>query len=490
LWPGDYVFTRPKLQYFKEGAEEMTCRPAFMTTLARWLQPAKNAVVLPVLCVFALQANAAFAQTNAVAANDFLNSMGVDFGGESTLAEYTTLINYIGVRNFRYGCEGGGTASFAIRLAQATHTKAIWGLGSGWGNDSWSCTDDIAKNVIAPAKRLANAGVLLAMEGPNEPDNWNVIYHGKIGGGGDDAPSHSWIPVAKLQRDFYAAVKTDPVLQSYPVWSLSHGGAETENVGVQFLTIPDGSNLVMEDGTTYADFANMHNYVIWENRKDAPVDNSAWNSADPTGKVPPTQYTLRDDYGPTWKHHYDGYHSAQLQMLPRVTTETGWPSSSGGEENQARVLLNVCLAQYKSGYKYTFIYQLRDNEGGFTNAFGIVRPDYSYKPAATYIHNLTTILADNTSVATRTLNYSIPSEPATVHDMLLQKSTGVFELVVWDERPVGEATDKVTVKLGGTHTTVDIYDPTVGTAKVQTLTNVRSVPLTLSDHPLILEVVQ
>jgi hypothetical protein len=88
------------------------------------------------------------------------------------------------------------------------------------------------------------------------------------------------------------------------------------------------------------------------------------------------------------------------------------------------------------------------------------------------------------------LNYSIPSEPATVHDLLLQKSTrNTFEVVVWDERPIGEAVDNVTINLGGTHQTVNVYDPTVGTSKVQVLSNVSSVPLRLYDHPMIVEVI-
>jgi hypothetical protein len=46
------------------------------------------------------------------------------------------------------------------------------------------------------------------------------------------------------------------------------------------------------------------------------------------------------------------------------------------------------------------------------------------------------------------------------------------------------------VELGGIHHTVDIYDPTVGTTKVQTYNDVNSVQLTLTDHPLILEVAE
>src|SRR5262249_40226633 len=83
------------------------------------------------------------------------------------------------------------------------------------------------------------------------------------------------------------------------------------------------------------------------------------------------------------------------------------------------------------------------------------------------------------------LNYSIPSEPSTVHDLLIQKSNGNFELAVWDENTT--ANDSVTVNLGSTYGTVNVYDPTVGTTPTQTLSSVSSLPLTLHDHPVILD---
>jgi hypothetical protein len=152
-------------------------------------------------------------------------------------------------------------------------------------------------------------------------------------------------------------------------------------------------------------------------------------------------------------------------------------------------VLDIYLAQYKRGYTRTFIYQLKDNEGGFANTFGVSNDNP--KLGATYIHNLTSILNDNAAVSSTpgALNYTIANEPGTVHDLLMQKSTGAFELAVWDERPTGEATDNVTVNLGGSHRTVNVYDVTTGTTAVQTLSNVSSVPLTLTDHPMIIEVI-
>jgi len=82
--------------------------------------------------------------------------------------------------------------------------------------------------------------------------------------------------------------------------------------------------------------------------------------------------------------------------------------------------------------------------------------------------------------------YSIAGRPATVHDLLLQKSDGTFALAVWNERVSGS--DNVTVDLGATYPAVRIYDPTVGTAAARTLTNVSTVTLSLSDHPNIIEI--
>jgi hypothetical protein len=68
------------------------------------------------------------------------------------------------------------------------------------------------------------------------------------------------------------------------------------------------------------------------------------------------------------------------------------------------------------------------------------------------------------------------------------KSSGTFYLVVWDERAPGSGTDNVVINFCGHHASVNIYDPTVGTAVVKTLANVSSVPLTLTDHPQILAI--
>ncbi len=124
--------------------------------------------------------------------------------------------------------------------------------------------------------------------------------------------------------------------------------------------------------------------------------------------------------------------------------------------------MNLYLAQFKRGYAYTSVYLLRDrtDEDG-NQTFGFFRPDYTPRKAAVYLHNLTTILADKGSrTEPGQLDFSIPDQTATVHDLLLRRSDGTFQLVLWGERLKGE--DRVTVRLAVPQPSVTIYDPTIG----------------------------
>ncbi len=443
---------------------------------------AKFGAGLALAAMMVLSPRSALAEpTTAVPTGAFLDSIGVvstfpDRG--QPLAETIEMIRYCGFRWVRAGIEGLSetgptTMQTFLDLHRATGVRLSWGLVSG-GTDIGLLIDT--------ARVLAKAGALLAIEGNNEPNNWGVTYKGETGGGDE----RSWMAVAKLQRDLYRAVKSDPVLAKYPVWSISEPGAERDNVGLQFLKIPHGANTLMPDGTAYADAANVHNY-IYHPHSPKPADNKTWNAADPSAasKVD----GLFGNFGITWGKWFKGYAQRELNTLPRVTTETG--AQVGGavtEELHALNLMSMYLAQFKRGYAYTSVYLLRDrtDESG-NQAFGFYDADYEPRKAALYLHNLTTILADKgRRAALGQLDFAIPDQPDTVHDLLLQRSDGTFQLVLWGERLTGE--DHVTVRFGARHAEVTIYDPTVGTGPVQTLRDVSEAKLTLSDHPLVLEI--
>ena len=401
-----------------------------------------------------------------VSADAFLSSLGVNTHVDQGVSggSYIAPLRYLGVRNIR-------------DLPRHWQQYQLINRQTGVRLDLVGEGD--LDGTISIGKALAASGALMAFEGPNEPNNFPITYNGQSGGG-----KGSWAPIAQFQEALYRAVKSSPDLQNYPVFAVSEAGAEIDNVGLQFLTIPTGTQTTFPDGTQYADYANAHNYV--SSTRKIYVDNQAWNAADPT--LNGIWDGLFGEYGVTWRHHFRGYSNEDLLTLPRVTTETGWDSVSdiGGERTQAVVLINVYLAQFKRGWRHTFIYQLRDGEGGTGNQ-GLFNSNSTPKLAATYIHNLTTILADTVPVASPdSLNYSVIDEPATAHDLLIQKSNGIFELVVWGEKVRG--IDNVRVNLGRTFAAVNLYDVTIGTTPTQTFSNVDSVSLNLSDHAVIIEI--
>ena len=425
---------------------------------------------------------AAFAaRQKAVATGSFLDSIGIvstfpDRG--QPLGKTIEMLRYGGFRWVRAGIEGLSdrgptTLQTFLEMHRTTGVRFSWGLVSG-GSD--------VTRLVETGKVLAEAGALLAFEGNNEPNNWGVTYQGENGGGREQ----TWMPVAKLQRDMYAAVKGDPVLSKYPVWSISESGAQRDNVGLQYLTIPPGAGALMPDGTKYADYANVHNY-IYHPSSPFPADNKVWNAADPSSAS--RVDGLFKNFGITWAKGFRGYTQEQLDHLPRVTTETGTTvEGQVTEEMQGRNLLNLYLAQFRRGYAYTSVYLLRDrtDEDG-NQSFGFYRPDYSPRKAAIYLHNLTTILQDKQTLKDlQQFDYAIPDQPETTHDLLLQRSDGSFQLVVWSERLMGE--DHVTIRFAARPQSVTIYDPTIGTEPTRHLNGVESIEVALGDHPIVVTI--
>jgi hypothetical protein len=389
-------------------------------------------------------------QTIAARDIDFLNSLGVNTHVQhrQDAAKLSALLRFLGVRNVREALDRNYDITGLLLLHRQAGVLVDLSPGSG-------VRDEDLPETLSTARRMVAAGALLAVEGPNEPNNFGgITYQGATGGG-----SQSWMPVAAFQRDLYRAVKSDAILRRYPVFDLSEGGAEIDNVGLQFLTIPKAADTKMAAGTRFADSANCHNYAPYAGNKGLE-DNMAWNAADPV------LYNARWDglvgnYGITWRHKFKGYPSKALQSLPRVTTETGWPTGAGQltEDQQGKLYLNIYLSQFKRSWRYTFIYEMMDDPDG---AWGFYKSDYATaRPAAVYLHNLVSILADKGRSARQgQLDYSITAEPSTVHDLLLQKSDRTFELIVWGEQVRG--THNVTVDLGRTFATIRIYDPTIG----------------------------
>ena len=518
----------------------------------------KKTIFFTFLALFIISGSQAFSQlqpTAAVPANDFLNSIGVNTSINSrgeNIDKTIASCKYLGIRWIRAGVpdkpettnfwRGNDVATYkrlhnelGIRFSMILPTE-----GDAFTSDGFQYEAGIPR-LISGAKEIINAlspDAIIAFEGCNEPNNWGITYQGKIGGG-RDGKQNDWAVLARYHRDFYQAVKADPVLgvngHNYPVWSFSDTGGcpNTWNVGVQYLTVPEYDPYVQEEfrGVTFADVANIHNYFIhpaWGPHSN----NQNWTAADPVTKI--GLNSLYGNFGRLWSGKHLGHSDDELVKLPRVTTETGttitqpkkwdwdtwkWtnedepeyndPNKKITEEDQGLMYLSCYLSQFKRGFKYTSMYIMRDrsDEGG-NQTFGfysagkwIEGSGFPSHPrlSAHYLHNMTTILADDRSIASpASISYSITPKPVTVHDLLLQKNNGTMMLVVWGEKyQNGAQSEQVQVQFDKTYKTINVYNPAQydsgnpgkGVLPVSTFSNQSAVDLEMLNHPYIIELI-
>lgn len=418
----------------------------------------------------------------AIPANEFLASIGmnssIDTRGEN-VEKTLECMQYLGARWIRSGYGGESFKNFDYLLEGMPNMKFSIGIGSGENNFD---------HPLTAARYLKQKNALIAMEGANEPNNWTIYYGGAVGGG-----SGSWIPVAKMHNDFYELIKSDPILKDVDVWTLTEAGAQTDNAGLQFLTIPEGAGCLLPAGTRFADVVNVHNYFIHPNFP-ALQNNQTWVASDPSSACKVDG--LYGNNGRTWAKGFQGYTNEECMMVRKVTTETG--TTIGGEvteEIQGLMYMSCYLAQFARGWEYTSMYILRDRSDEAGNqTFGFYTTGYEPRLSAHYLHNLTTILKDDTSIdLPGRLSFSIPDKPECVHYLFLQKNDGTFALVVWGERYQG-GRDNIVVKLGKKFSAVKVYDPTkVKTGAedmeellVTTHENADEIPLVMTNHPYVL----
>jgi hypothetical protein len=200
--------------------------------------------------------------------------------------------------------------------------------------------------------------------------------------------------------------------------------------------------------------------------------------------------------------------------LPTVITEGGYctPSPQAGavdQTTQARLEMNLYFDMFSAGVPYTTLYVLFDfntGDGSCFNNYGFYQSDQAtIKANGTAVKNTYTILNDTGATALTftpgSFNYSISGLPAAGagggNSLLLEKSTGTWEIVIWKEptiwndtshTEVTPSTSSLTVSLPITATTVNVYDPIVSTTPTTT-SGVSSVSVSLGADVQIVEVI-
>jgi hypothetical protein len=387
----------------------------------------------------------------AVKATDFLASLGVVTHlnyTDGTYANYQAVIadlDYLGIHRLRDATpDPNGGIPYRNYM---TALDAVAGAGNRFDFvTAPGLPLGISLDQIGAVERM-HPGAVIAVEGPNETNNNPVRYRGA---GGTRA-------ALAYQRDLYRAVHSFRLLRHAAVYYYTGFDIATTLTGL-------------------ADFANCHPY--------------SYQGAEPAARIAAEfgkQFTMAPPY-------------------PKVITEAGYfdvPTAPNGVDDatQAKDTLNLYLDAFAQGVTLTYVYQLLSAypDAGSDTQAGLFRIDHRPKPAATAIHNLTTILADSGRgrFQPALLDYSVAAMPLTGHSLLLEKSSGVFDIVLWSEpanwddgrhQPIDTPPAPVTVTLTGAAGTIAVYDPTVGSAPIERARDVTALVVGLSDHPLIIEV--
>lgn len=398
-----------------------------------------------------------------LSASGFINSIGVNthagFGWTdyNNLAMMTDDLTYLGVTHLRDAMATNPAAQPVIDGLAAAGYKFDFIVSSALPAQGSS---GLQAYVTALDRFLAShPGSISAIEGLNEANSQPFTYNG----------SSSLSAAAQFQNALYQTVKADGALQSIPVYNLSL--AYNDPQGYSQLGNMSAS----------VDYANAHAYVS--------TDLTAASSIAATLSAV----------------------EAAAPGKPVVITETGYTTQANtqylgvDETVQAKSILNTLVDAYKDGVSSTYLYEMFDRNSSTSDTnpedkFGLFHSDGTPKLAATAIHNLTTILADDGTGGlqpTNPLNYTLSNMPTSGNSMVLGKSNGAYELVLWAEpklwddatdTEISNPTQTVTVNLGGVHHSVKVYDTMTGTTAIASYTDVSSITIPLSDHPLIVEI--
>ncbi len=385
---------------------------------------------------------------------DVIDSFGIDThidytdGKYSNIAEVVKALGYLGLDTVRDHAPTPASDPYGQgHLGDAADAGVKFVFVSG--------RDDTPATVVQRLHAFVEAhpGSIVGIEGPNEVNNWPVAYKGLSG----EAAALAY------QKDLFNAVNTDPLLKDIPV------------LGFTGYTVASSN-----------DYTTIHTYA---KEGDQPF---SWVSRESGAQ-------MRADPGKPLTITEIGYHTSLT-----ADTNGGWEGVD--ETTQAKLLLNTLMDGAFLGSEGTFIYQLLDaysDPGGADQEkhFGLFRLDYTPKPAAMAIHNLTEILEDDGAAQATfnpgALNYTINGLPSTARSYLTEKSDGSYQIIIWNEPDIwNQTTDKaiqaaatsVTVNLGGAFGTVQVYDPLTGDTPVKSFSDISSLNVDVVDHPIIINI--
>lgn len=399
-------------------------------------------------------ANAVVTNT-AQSAFDFMNSVGVNTHlnyfdrtyGDIGLVERE--LKSLGVRHLRDGAH----------LQNADYNKELYGRWTRLGGagirfdavlDPRSAIGTVNGEKLGQISDLSG-NTIEAFEGPNELDISNIP---------------NWAAVGRsYQPEIYEAVnsmsKTRAISVVGPSMAFAANGADVGNI------------------SKYLNYGNLHPY--------------------PAGQMPSVIFPSQQDFALLMSGTKavfateSGYHNA-------LNDHRDQPAVS--ESAAAKYVPRLLLENYLHGIARTYLYELMDEapDPGLQEMqmhWGLLRSDGTEKPAFGALKNLLSETADTAEPARlSTLSYSMTGQNSGTHQLLLQKSTGQFVLILWQEVnsydlkrqvDIANAAQAVTLSFGMTAKNISVYEPAVQASPVGVYTGVQNIRVSVPDHPLVIQ---
>ncbi len=383
---------------------------------------------------------------------DFVDSVGVNThlthyrSSYGEVARVKAGLQQLGIRNVR--------DEFCVRCDN--HHRVLKDLGSA--GIRFNLVMGNPRNLDGDPEQLVGAlaevpGLVTSVQGANE---WDL--HGGA----------NWVnDLRGHQTRLYRAMKANPATRRLPVNGPTFGG------------VVDRGN-AMGDLSAVLDRTATPNYpggFTPEERLDRELDMARRNGP---GKPVISSET--------------GYHNGM------DTRDTHPPTS----ERAAGVYVpRILLEQFRRGMPATYLYELVDygweaGLGSRDKHFGLLRSDWSEKPAGRSVRQLLEVIGDSGEAFTPGgLSYELTGDTAGVRHLLLQRADRTRFLVLWNDARVWDRerevelpspTRAVTVNLAETRNRIDVLDVVRGTSPVATHTATNRVAVGVPAQPIVLRI--
>jgi hypothetical protein len=373
---------------------------------------------------------------SAVSAAVFIGTLGVnthlDFAayGYQNLAMTEYDINYLGVEIIRDSAQTATDAQTWLQVAQATGAKF---------DDYIAETSPAGMQTdLGFVQALAQSGILASIEGGDEEDD---SYPASLG--------NTLQLTAQFQQQVYALGQQFRL----PVINMSFGAGWTA------ANDWEGDYGTVGSLSAYAEYGNAHTYPVAGQLQDATIQR------------------------------VNGLAGMAAPTRPVMTTEIGWSNSGFSGNTIAKYILDAAVDGIKDGDAGMYFYGLYDDGSG---SWGLFNANGTARPAATALHDLTSLLADTgangATFVPGSLAYTLAGTETGDSSVLIEKSDGSFWLSLWNETEAVNGGHIVTVNFGMMAASVTEYDPLTGTAPIATWSGVSSAQVTVPDHPVLLKI--